>query len=94
MVWAYVCRLFGCVFRSSLTARDVIAFVFGVAALLVLWLTSDEHGDALMEIVSLELIAGLSLVLVLRSICAPYAVWRELIAYVTEPNRELDGAAR
>jgi hypothetical protein len=91
MLWAYTNRFLACVFRPRLTWRDVAAFVLGFMVPLGVWLTREEAGEFAMNIVSSEFLAGLGVVLLLRLICAPYIIWRELIAYISELHQELDG---
>jgi hypothetical protein len=91
MLWAYTNRFLECVFRPRLTWRDVAAFVLGFMVPLGVWLAKEEAGEFAMSIVSSEFLAGVGVVLLLRLICAPYIIWRELIAYISELHQELDG---
>lgn len=90
MLRAYVHRFLGHVFEPRLTARDVIAFAFGLAFPLTIWFVADEFIAFPVERVWPELLAGVALVVLTRAIVAPYDMWRELLMHVSELHREMD----
>jgi hypothetical protein len=96
MLWAYINRFLLCAFRPQLTWADVIAFLLGFFIPLAAWFASEESDDFRMSMSMIrdEFLVGIIFVLLLRFICAPYLIWRELIAYVSELHRELDEKMR
>jgi hypothetical protein len=94
MLRAYIIRLFICALRPKLTWADVITFMLGFFAPLIVWLVGEEDHEFRISTIRDEFLVGIIVLLVLRFICAPYLIWRELIAYVCELHRELDGKRR
>ena len=94
MLWAYINRFLLCAFRPQLTWADLIAFVVGFFIPMMVWFVSEVPDDFRMSMIRDQFLVGLIVVLLLRFICAPYLIWRELIAYVSELHRELDEKMR
>jgi hypothetical protein len=90
MLWAYLCGLFRCVVRPGFSRRDAVGFIFGMAIPLTAWQLRDEVIESAIDVLDWQLLAGLIVVLLLRAIAAPYVIWKEQIAYISELRQELD----